>query len=200
MKKVILIPLLIMSYFVYGQVTVTESLHNLREKYNPLFSNESSILTMDFVKIYTLDKPDTTYTFLLKVNKTTVDAASVSIGISSLGSGLGVSYDVNKNEGEIVMNYEEFKEFYSCISKSYVFVNNIKYKKDKVNTIATCNIGAITAIAEYNPKAPNGNEIKFYFKVGNEATYQMSKLELEKITKTLKSIVEKWDSVVTMKP
>lgn len=201
MKNIFTVLLLLFSFSVFGQLTITESLFSLRKKYNPLFKSETSVLTMDFTKSYTVGNTDTSYFFIVKVNKTDIEIESLSVGTAILGSDLGagssIDLSITESEGQINMNRTEFKQFYDCASAAYTFVSGKRvFAQDKVNTTAKCNIGDITIIGEYYPrKVTDYGDLRFYFQIGEAATYNMKQSEFEEIMGALLGIEKRWQEL-----
>lgn len=199
MKNLFAILFILFSYSIYSQ-TVTESLINLREKYNPLFSKESSILTMDYIRTYTIGKKDTTYAFIVRVNKTDMELTNISVAASVLNSnvlvGASNSYELKNNVGQLSMDWEMFKEFYAGARNIHNFIIEKKtFSKEKLNTMASHKIGDIVLVAEYIPSAKLTSDIKFYIKFGQDTTYEMTKTEFENIMRVVGTIKKDWEGI-----
>jgi hypothetical protein len=156
---------------------------------------------LDFVKLYELSEQDTTHAFLINVNQVAIEQKGHSIGVSLFssgiidGSGVVVSGTYSKKEtgGTVNLNKENFEKFYNCINNVYRFIAQRPIQKGaKLNTFTTCSVGEITLAAEYNPNSSSPETLKFYLKVGEEATFSMSKLEFEEIVTTIREVKNLW--------
>jgi hypothetical protein len=199
MKNLLAILFVLLSYSIYSQ-TVTESIIDLREKYKPLFSKESSILTMDYIRTYTIGKKDTMYAFIVKVNKTDMELTNISVATSVLKSnmfvGISTSYELKNNEEQSIMDREKFKEFFAGAKKIHTFILDKKlYTKKKLNTMVSFKIDNIVLVAEYIPAAKLSIDIKFYIKFGQDTIYEMTKTEYENIMRVVSSINTKWKGI-----
>jgi len=184
--------LLFFSSFSHGQ-TISESLINLRKKYNPLFDSKTSVLTIDYVREFQINKQDTSFYMVIKVNNANVEQESFSIGTSIFGSiAGGGTYKVDRKEGETKFNKEDLLEFYDCANNIYKFISSHNFTKEGFNTVASCEIQNIRIGAElvYNS---GGKEIKYYFKLGDEAVFQMEKVEFEDIMRIIGQIKKDWE-------
>jgi len=199
MKNLFVFLLILLFHSTYSQ-TVTESLVNLREKYNPLFSKESSILTMDYIRTYTIGENDTTYAFIVKVNKTDMELTNVSVAASVLNSNILVgtsnSYELKNNEGQLIMDWEMFTKFHAGAKNIHKFIIDKKmFNKEKLNTMVSSKVGNIVLVAEYIPTARINSKLKFYLKFGQDTTYEMTKLEYENIMRVVSTIKVNWESL-----
>ncbi|HMQ85478.1 MAG TPA: hypothetical protein PKA00_21385 [Saprospiraceae bacterium] len=183
----------------FGQI-VSESMVNLRKKYNPLFSKESSVLAIDFVREYEINKPDTLYYMIIKVNKVILEQETVSIGTSIFGSGwlngssfgASASFKINESEGEMVFSLENLEEFFECANSIYKFIVGKNSKGEKMNTISYCEVGDIILGAELITYQSGITGMNFYFKIGNDVVYKMRKDEFEEIMGTVNQIRKSW--------
>jgi len=200
MKKYLLILLPLLFSFYGNAQTVTESLINLREKFNPFLGTESSVLSIDYVREYALKQTDTIYYMIIKVNKTTLESQGISIGTSIFGSNtlLGnavsanASYQYDKKEGEMIFDNLGFNEFYECAQNIYRFISERQaFGQEKLNTVSYCEVGNITLGAEL-VLAANNESLKYYFRVGDNAVFQMNKVDFEKIMALLRRIKDDW--------
>ena len=82
------------------------------------------------------------------------------------------------------------------MGKVYHFITRkATYNGDKKNLVATCGVGNVTFGGEYNPEGYNVDEVAtFYFKIGENAAYEMKKSKFESIIKQLKEIKSLWES------
>ena len=185
--------LLLASTFCFGQ-TISESLVNLRKKYNPLFSGESAVITVDYVKQYQMNSTDTTYSVIIKVNNESVEQQSFSIGTSIFGSiTSGGTYKVDKQAGEVVFNKENLMDFYECANNIYKFISSRSNNDKAINTVTYCEIENITIAAELVYYASGSQEVKYYFRVGDSVVFQMDKNEFEQIMRTFVQIKKDWE-------
>ena len=201
MKKFLIFCFLI---FVIGDTSsqnVTESLLNLRKSYSPLFSKSSSILSIDFVKKYSLHKVDTSFQLILTVKNTQLEASGFSVGTSIFSSNSIIggssstskSYEYQRNDGEMIFNYERFIDFYKCTASVYKFISERKmYSNSKINTVTICEFDPISIGAEYDPGKLA--DLKFYFKIGDKSVFQLSKIEFEEIMKLFSDIKKEWET------
>lgn len=194
----IFLGLLLFSVGLLPAQTVTESLINLRKQYAPLFSGERSVLSIDYLRITETEQEEVVYLCLIQVNNIGLEQQSITLGASIFGSGIfsgsglntGSSYLIQRKEGGIFMDKATFLEFFACLNKTYMYVRNKEaFGKDKINTLATCEVENISIGGEYTPAALS--PLSFYFKV-DEATFSMSQTEIEEIVKTLRAIRDDW--------
>lgn len=173
--------------------TISESLINLTESYKPIFATESAIVSMNFVKFYDIDQPDTTYRFIIEVTNKSIEVENLGYGMLLLNTPT-LLYELSKNQDHCNMNYDEFIEFYDCLSKVYHFISQkAAYKTDKKNLVATCGSSNVFFGGEYKPGSFNENKVAtFYLKVGENTTYEMKKHQFESITRTLTEIKAFW--------
>lgn len=186
-----------------GQI-ISESILNSKEKFDPLFGKESSILSIDYVRNYEIGKSDTLYFLDIFINNKLTEAQSVSLGSSIFGSGLltgssfgiNTTYSTDEQEGNIKLNREDYLEFYTCVQTLYTFISKRqKFSDKKLNTVATCSIKNLSIGAEYDPAKPVDSEsgLKFYFKLGDETIYRMTKSQFENTMGLFRKVKSLWN-------
>jgi hypothetical protein len=201
-QKIIFASILIFSVAPLFSQSVAESILSLRKSYNPLFSDKASFLGLDFIRTYNVSSSDSTYYFMVSVNQVQTEQQGYSVGTRIFGSGifgnpgLAISgvYTKKATGGTVVLNQKDFLEFYECANDVYTFiVFKQLHKTTNLNTVTTCSVGNMTFGAEYFPNvtSPSDN-LKFYFKVGDEATFTMNKVEFEEIVKTILGAKNLW--------
>ena len=181
----------------YGQ-NVSESIVSQKETFNPLFSDYEAVLSMEYIKNYTVSEADTSYYFILDIKEKNVEVDNVSLGsIIFNSSGIEVSstkiYTLEKDGGQSVLNKGEFMEFYKCINDVYLFIAQEQiYGVNENNIVATSSIKNISVGGEYQPKSSSLNKVHYYFRIGDQATYEMNKVQFEKIVKFIREIKNNW--------
>ena len=181
----------------YGQ-NVSESIFSQKETFNPLFSDYEAVLSMEYIKNYTVSEADTSYYFILDIKEKNIEVDNVSLGsIIFNGSGFGVSsakiYTLEKDGCQSVLNKGEFMEFYKCINDVYLFIAQEQiYGVNENNIVATSSIKNISVGGEYWPKSSSWNKVQYYFRIGDQATYEMNKVQFEKIVKFIREIKNNW--------
>ncbi len=201
-QKILITAILFFSVSPLFSQSVTELILSLQKSYNPLFSNKASFLGLDFIRTYNVSSTDSTYYFMISVNQVQTVGQGYSVGTTIFGSGifgnpgLAISgaYTKVASGGTIVLNHKDFLEFYECANDVYTFiVFKQLHKTTNFNTVTTCSVGNLTFGAEYFPNvtSPSDN-LKFYFKVGDEATFTMNKVEFEEIVKTILGAKNLW--------
>lgn len=199
MKNLNLALLLLLVSNVLLAQQINESIINFKEIYDPVLSSEKAVISMDFVKLYTVDLQDTSYLFTIKVANETIQKESVSLGSAifsggSWGVGRNANYSVNSTENQTTLNKEDFASFYECINKTFTFITQKEtFSKSKNNFVATCGSGSLLVGGEYNPEN-KAQKSTFYFQLGQN-TYSMSKNQFQKIVSTLRNIFSTWKSV-----
>ncbi|MFK7936031.1 MAG: hypothetical protein AB8G22_21130 [Saprospiraceae bacterium] len=199
--KFTLLILLFITSSLNAQVVV-ESIISLKEKYNPLFGSESSILVVDFFQQYVLTSTDTSYHTLIKIDSEKLETSGMSIGTSIfglrsiLGSSINVSrtIDIERNVEELLLDLNGFEELYNCAKSIYTFISEQQsYSDTGRNIVSYCSYKSVTMGAEYYPKSVN-NPTRFYFRMGENVTFEMDKEEFEEIMKTFRQISTYWRS------
>lgn len=180
----------------YGQ-NISESIVSQKETFNPLFSAESAVLSMEYLKNYTVSETDTSYYFIFDIKEKNVEVDNISLGsIIFNNTGFGGSsakiYTFKKDGGQTVLNKGEFMEFYKCINEVYLFIAQEQiYGENENNIVATNSVKNILVGGEYRPKSFR-NKVQYYFKIGDQATYEMNKDQFEKIVKFIREIKNNW--------
>lgn len=180
--------------------TVFESMITLSKTYRPLFGKESSVLTIDLVKQYTLGAGDTIIYLTVKVDQRVSEATGYSIGASIFGGGgyLGAAgsgsktYAYQKENGLISMGYEQFNEFYGAVNKTFTYISTLNQSKsNKQNSICTYQFMDIVFGGEFNPNqlVP---AVTYYVKVG-EAIFTMDEPNFIEIARTIRTMKLQWD-------
>ena len=102
-------------------------------------------------------------------------------------------YTLEKDGGQSVLNKGEFMEFYKCINDVYLFIAQEQiYGVNENNIVATSSIKNISVGGEYQPKSSSLNKVHYYFRIGDQATYEMNKVQFEKIVKFIREIKNNW--------
>ena len=197
-----LLPLLLVLMFsgAMNAQIINESLKSIREKYKPLFGNESSSLAIDFIRQHKLGANDFKHFLIVKVNNESLEKESISLGYSLFGSGLlsgssvssGAQYAVKKANSEVILNREQLLALYDCSNDMYLHINKIKKEPDSPETLAYCEVEGVTIGAETYSSSTNGSGVKFYFKVGNDSVFEMDQSEFEQIMITVGWIKKQW--------
>ncbi|MFT4534650.1 MAG: hypothetical protein ACI9P5_002011 [Saprospiraceae bacterium] len=177
---------------------VSESILSYKGSFSPLFSKESSVLYVDFLKRYSIDSNDTSYVFVIDLQKDQLEETGVSLGATVFGSNLAFgsskSYKLNKIRDNSVLGKEEFLEFYSCIKKVHSFISKQrKYGESSGDMVATCGTDNLLMGGEF-VKSGNGGKTNYYFKVGENATYSMKRSQFIEIVKVLSKIKSDWET------
>lgn len=181
----------------YGQY-ICESIISYKDTFNPIFSAESAILSMDYLKNYTISKTDTSYLFILDIKEQNVELEQMSLGAilfnyDRLGMKSEKVYAIKSNADQTILNKDEFMEFYNCINEVYSYIAQQQtYGKSKNNIVARSNVENIIVGGEYRPSKIFGKKVQFYFKVGDKATYEMNIVQFESIVKVLREIKNYW--------
>jgi hypothetical protein len=118
MKLLSIILLSCITNFMTAQ-TVYESLISVEKSYAPLFGNEAASLAIGFIMKYDLGGGDTTFHVIVNVDQVTAEAVGYSVGVSlfsgnfigGAGASNGASYVFQKENGAILMGYDEFMDF-----------------------------------------------------------------------------------------
>ena len=186
---------LFISTVVFTQ-NISELVDGYKKKFNPLFSAESAIITMELFKNYTIDKTDTSFIFVINIENSDVELESISIGSTFFGSsllgGAQGNYSIAKKKNQIVMDKKTFSDFCAKINKVFVFMTTMQnIKKSKNEILATERVENIVLGGEYKPKALN-NKVNFYFKIDDTVTYNMLPEDFIEILKLTRDMEKYW--------
>jgi hypothetical protein len=200
MKFVLAIIISLMTLFPLKGQDISESIINFKEKFYTLFSGESAILSIEYIKTYSINGTDTTNYFILDIKNQNLELANISLvsTIFDLNWALASSrdkYSINKSQNKSILEKEKFLEFYECINKVYSFIAKTeKFKESENSIVATCSVENISIGGEYDPNKFARSRVIFYFKVGEDVTFQMRKDQIESILKVLRDIKNNWIS------
>jgi len=198
MKYLLTLIISIITLFPVMCQDISESIINFKEKYNPLFSSESAIISIDYIKTYSIDASDTSYYFILDIKNKDLEVESISLGstmfnLNWISTTARSNYSINKTQSKSILEKEKFVEFYDCMSKVHSYISKSeRFKTIENSVVATCGVENISIGGEYNPKKTLGSKVIFYFKVGDEATYQMSMKQFQSIVKVFRDIKNDW--------
>ncbi len=201
MKLMTIILLICITTLTKAQ-TVYESLISVEKSYAPLLGNEAASLAIAFLMKYDLGGGDTSFHVLVKVDQVTAEAVSYSLGLSLFsgnfigGPGVsnGASYVFQKENGAILMGYEEFMDFYGGINRIYTYINSTKsYRGTRRNSLVAYQSKDIIFGGEYNPGELNINKVRYYIQIG-ESAYTISEPDFETISIKVRNMKDAWDS------
>lgn len=185
MNKLILITVFLVGGVGVNGQDVSESVYSYKDKFSPLLSIETGVLYIDLVKQYAIGSGDTSFVFIIDLQEDQLELTGVSLGSTLFGH---TSYGLNKTREQSVMNKEGFFEFYDCIKRVHSFIGNQKdYGTSTNDMVATCGVSNIMMGGEYS-----GDDTKFYFRIGENATYSMKVSQFIEVVKVLSKIKDYW--------
>jgi hypothetical protein len=124
-----------------------------------------------------------------------ISLGSTIFDLNWVSASTRANYSINKSQNKSILEKEKFLEFYECINKVYSYIaKSERFKEIDNSVVATCGIENISIGSEYNPDKLAGNKVVFYFKVGEDATYQMSINQFQRIVKVFRDIKNNWIS------
>lgn len=172
---------------------ISESLLNYEDSYYTLFGKESGTISIDLIKGYSIGEVDTSYNVIISVANKEIVQEGFSLGTTILNSNntffSATNYAISKDIDQLILNYEEFIQFYECISSVFTYVGTKDVTgKYSTNIIASCGVNNLVVGGELLPKNSFDKPLLFYFKIGKRATYEMNKTQFISIIKALKDI------------
>ncbi|MBK8700465.1 MAG: hypothetical protein IPN29_13410 [Saprospiraceae bacterium] len=186
--------LLILIFFplcVNAQIQVKESIVSFQKKYNPLFSKESGLVTMDFYKEYTFGLIDTSFKFKISIMNRQIEESGGSTGVAlgtggNFAFGLSNSYTINKENRSLELNKEEFMDFYSSINKIFV-ISGVPQNKGKM--MFTYEESGLIFGAQFDDSKTEQNS---YYLAIEGAIYPLPKLDFIEIVTKIRAINAFW--------